>query len=182
MKYAINSFVRRQTADSPYTHFDGTEEELIQLVENAPLHREGYRPGVHLAVVDCPERFYTGLVELKEGDKLVGHFTARQEGETPRIHIFRDSEEKKTPCVRVEVVCYSHDVLAEDNDAETDAEFEIICINGFPTDEAAPIDPMTLMHNHFGSDGGTKTNMSAEEFEDQMRRSFNYWKNKVLTA
>ena len=89
---------------------------------------------------------------------------------------------KKQLAKLVEIVCYSHDVLAENGDAETDADWEIISLNGYPTHEAAPIDPMTLMHNHFGSDGGTATNMSAEEFEKQMRESFLYWRDKGMLS
>ena len=63
---------------------------------------------------------------------------------------------------------------------ETDAEWEIVSVNGHPTNEPAPIAPNTLMHNHFGSDGGSNTNMTAEEFEAAMRESFEYWKNKGM--
>jgi len=39
---------------------------------------------------------------------------------------------------------------------------------------------MTLMHNHFGSDGGTDTKMSDSDFAAAMEVSFNYWKNKGM--
>lgn len=187
MKVAINSFVRRQTEASPFTHFEGTDEKLIKMVEKALAagkFNPGYRGGVVLVEVN-PMSFYTGIVILKDGDKLVGEFKARIPGEEPRqsIHVkhpYAGPAREKQQARRVEVVLYSHDVLAEDGDAETDAEWEIISINGHPTEELSPIEPFTLMHNHFGSDGGTDTNLTPEQFEEKMRESFIYWKDKGM--
>jgi len=129
----------------------------------------------------------------------VGEFKARREGETPRKSIRKAKTEwrpiskkvlqdlgicaepnEKQPCKRVDVVCYSHEVLAEDGDAESEKPWEIIALNGYTTIESAPIEPNTLMHNHFQSDGGTATNMTPEEFEKALRESFEYWKDKAL--
>lgn len=185
MLVAINSFVRRQTEDSPFTHFIHSDDELLSRVEQGIKDDNftvGYREGVILVEVPA-EGFFTGLVELKEGDVLIGEFKSRRDGEEPRksVQVDRKGHEKqKAQCVQV--VCYHHSVLAEDGDAETEADWEIISLNGYPTDEPAPIDPITLMHNHFGSDGGTPTNMTSKEFETQMRESFRYWNNKMLMA
>ena len=189
----FSTFVRRQKVDSPYTHFDGKDFQLLFAIQkalsgNGKHWRQGYREGVVLVDVD-PEGFYTGLVTLEEGDILVGRYEARREGEAPRKNVrvkrFKRGlcglyHNGKLPAKRVEIVLYHHDVLMEDNDASSGADWEIISINGYPTYELAPIDPMTLMHNHFGSDGGTNTNMTAEEFESQMRESFEYHKDKAL--
>jgi len=185
MLVAINSFVRRQTAESPFTHFEGEEDSLLRMVEESiktDNFTQGYRDGVILVNLP-PSDFFTGLVELKEGDSLVGKFEARVEGEAPRQSIRARKYNNfpgKQPAKKVQIVCYRKDVLAEDGHDETDAEWEIVSLNGYPTGKVAPIDPMTLMHNHFGSDGGTDTNMTAEEFERQLRESFSYWKNKAL--
>ena len=186
MLVAINSFVRRQTKDSPFTHFIKGDEQLLLRVEqgiNDGNFTQGYREGVILVNVPV-EGFFTGLVELEDGDILIGEFKARREGEEPRksVQVKRGKKHGKQQAQCIQVICYRHDVLAKDGDAETDAEWEIISLNGYPTDEIAPIDPVTLMHNHFGSDGGTETNMNPEEFETQMKKSFRYWKNKMLMA
>ena len=183
MSVAINSFVRRQTPESPYTHTKLLDSELLHEVRKGLLngdYREGYREGVIL--VEIPAyHFYTGLVKLVDGDVLVGDFKSRRENEEPRKSIYvKRKDIKKQRAVRVQIVCYSHNVLNEDGDAETDADWEIVSLNGYPTEEIAPIDPMTLMHNHFGSDGGTATNMSSKEFEDQMKESFSYWRDKGM--
>jgi hypothetical protein len=184
--YHINSFVRRQTPDSSFTHFEGSDDELLERIARSNRVEDGYRVGVVLVVLEGEdaEGFFTGLVTLKEGDKLVGEFVARTEGETPRKSIRKKREfiydTSKQPCKRVDVVCYSHDTLEEDDGAESEKPWEIIALNGYTTTESAPIEPFTLMHNHFKSDGGTATNMSPEAFEAALRESFEYWKDKAL--
>lgn len=180
----INEFVKRQTPESDFSHFDGTWEELLKVVESAwsaNFYRNGYRDGVILVNV-CPDRFYTGVVELVEGDKLIGEYKSRREGEQPRqtIRVLRKGGKQRAKFV--EIVLYRHDVLAENKENSADAAWEVISINAFPTICEPPIDPMTLMHNHFGSDGGTKTNLGDGEFVDLLKNSFLYWKNKgVMT-
>ncbi len=181
---AMNSCAKRQTPESPFTHFEGTEEELIKMVSldvAVGNSTQGYREGVILVPMDDPSRFFTGMVELREGDILVGKFEARQEGEAPRraIRVRREGQGKQ-PAKCVEIVLYRHDVLAEKDENETDAAWEIVSLNGYPTEVPAPISPITLMHNHFGSDGGTDTNMSPEKFEAALRESFTYHKNIAL--
>jgi len=218
--FHINPFVRRQTKSNPFTHFMGgyftwaDDKQLLDLTQrsfDAGQYIPGYRDGVILVTVS-PNDFYTGLTTLKEGDKLVGKFKARQKGEEPRISIYVDrkstflidvskmtyaearkalkalsdktevnkEQTQKQQAKLVHVVCYSHDVLNEDGDADSDKPWEIISINGYPTLEEAPIDPFTLMHNHFKSSGGTHTTMDAETFENELCKSFTYWKNKAF--
>jgi len=120
-------------------------------------------------------------VTLCDGDQLTGEFKPRRDGEKSRKSIRVNRSNGKIPAQLVHIICYSHNILTEDDDAESDKDWEIISINGFPTREIAPIDPDTLLHNHFGSSGGTKTNMTPIEFEAQMRESFGYWKDKALS-
>jgi len=85
----------------------------------------------------------------------------------------------------VEIVLYRSDVLAEggDNSLESSTEnWEIISVNASPTEGEMPIAPMTLMHNHFGSDGGTATNMTDAEFVQALRDGFKFWADKALCA
>jgi hypothetical protein len=179
---ALNSFVKRQTPESEFPHFEGTWEELLELIytwfKKGPV-RPGYRDGVYLVSLP-PEKFRTGVVTLEEGDILVGSFKPRQEGETPRktLRVKRPNNEKQM-ATSVDAVLYSRATLRETNEDETGAEWEVISINGHPTINPAPINPEVLMHNHFQSDGGTATNMSPEKFENALRISFEYWKNKA---
>lgn len=80
----INNFVKRQTQESEFTHFNGSWESLIELVkENFDKAKPGYREGVCLVPVPA-EGFFCGIMKLQEGDKLVGEYKARRPGEEPR--------------------------------------------------------------------------------------------------
>ena len=177
---AFSEFVRRQTATSEHTSWTLSEEEVLQLTQDHfEEAKEGYRDGVILVPVP-PEGFFSPVVILEEGQALCGSFKARREGETPRKSIQADVEGPKTPAVGVDVILYRADVLAEDDDRSSDAEWEVISINARVTEEEQPIAPMTLLANHFQADGGTATGMSPEEFEAALRVSYRYWSNKAM--
>lgn len=193
----INDFVRRQTADSEFTHFsdegpqntatiaaasrDGWERIVALVAEHFDQAKPGYRDGVVLVPVP-PEGFYTGMTILQEGDTLVGTYRARRAGEEPRKEVRAARHRQKSPCVGVDVILYRRDVLAENAEGNTDCDWEIVSVNGRITEAPAPIEPMTLIANHFQLDGGTATNMTAEEFVAALRESVVFWKDKALLA
>jgi len=181
-KIHVNSFVTRQTEDSRFSHFSGSDEDLIDRVNKClTMMRAGYRDGVVLVPVD-PGGFFSGIVVLKEGDELSGGFEPRRAGEEPRK--FVGTKAKKQPAQSVEIVLYASSVLAENGDNElSDAHdnWEIISINASPTpDPKIPINPNVLMHNHFGSDGGTATGLSDAKLVALLREGFEYWKDKEM--
>ena len=184
---AVSEFVKRQTPQSEFSHFDGSWEELLDIVECAFCNgatKPGYRDGVVLVEVPA-DRFYTSVVELVDGDKFEVEYKSRQPGEEPRRSVWVVRKVMSEPfgkqlAAAVDVVLYRHDVLAEGNENSADAEYEIISINARPTFEEQPMEVGTLMHNHFQSSGGTKTNMTNDQFVDALKKSFNYWKNKGL--
>ena len=139
--------------------------------------RQGYRAGV-VEVDVSPQGFRTPVVQLKDGQELAGVFEARREGEDPRKVIGTLSREK-TPAKSVTVILYHRTVLEEGGEQTTGADWDIVSVNASPFEGREPIHPEILMHNHFGSDGGTATGMTPAEFESQMRESFLYWKDKA---
>jgi len=176
-----NNFVKRQTAVSRFSHYTGTWEELeLLVVDNWETAKQGYREGVILISVPV-EGFYSSVVELQEGDELVGGFEPRREGEDPRKFITILGGQK-APAQMVEIVLYASKVLAEDGDnnlLSEDGNWEIISINASPLAKETPISPMVLMHNHFGSTGGTATDLSDTALVAMLRESFEFWKNKA---
>jgi Protein of unknown function (DUF3228) len=176
----INSFVRRQTLESGHSHWTISDDQLLDRISNN-LHKAktGYRKGVILVPVE-PEGFFSSTILLKSGDKLVGEYTARHKEEEPRKSVY--SFGQKTPAVSVYVVLYSHDVLVENNENETDCDYEIVSVNANPTEEEAPIQPDTLIANHFQLSGGTSTNMTDSEFVAALRNSVLYWKDKTMVC
>ena len=180
---AVNTFVTRQTKDSPFSYFSGDWSCLIKLVEgNFDKGVQGYRDGVLLVpipVCSALGRFYSDIVTLKEGAKLEGTFKARQPGEDPRISVYA-VEGEKISARTVQVVLYRADVLAEDDARSTPAQWEIIAINASPTEEEVPISVDALIANHFQFSGGTATNLSDHDFVAMLRKSALFWKDKAL--
>lgn len=178
----INSFVTRQTPESPFSHFEHTWEELVARVEhNFDNAKPGYREGVILVPVE-PEGFFSGVVTLKEGDKLVGEYKPRRPGEEPRKQV-RAVGATKMPAKQVDIVLYASSVLAEDGDNEQPADgdtWEVISINANPVEGEMPIPTGALIANHLGLDGGTATNMTDSEFVALLRESVAFWKDKAL--
>jgi hypothetical protein len=172
-KIGISEFVKRQTPESKYTHFAGTFEELAKMVEeNFDKVKAGYRDGVILVPVS-PERFFSGTIQVTPETELVPHFEARREGEKPYINVTAKGE--KTPAIVAEIVLYRHDVLAENNEQSSDADWEIISINARSTPEEEPMTPMTMARNMLELPGGTKGTYTAEEFA----KSIIYWSDKA---
>ena len=182
MNFIANEFVKRQTIDSRFSHFEGTGDLVVDMVrQNWDSHRPSYRDGVVIVPVPVGG-FCSGVVLLEPGDELSGGFESRRPGERPRKFVV-SAGRRKTPAESVDVILYSSCVLSEDNDNQLppdEGNWEIISINSSPTARPMPIDPMVLMHNHFGSDGGTETGLSDHDFVRTLRESFLFWRDKVM--
>ena len=179
-KVACGEFVKRQTPESGYSHFDGTWEALEELVtkqmEADPTRiHPGYKDGVVL--VDLVSYgFYSAIVKLDENSKLTSNYAPRRLGEAAFIRT--SAKAKKQPAKYAQVVLYRHDVLAENNERETDAEWEIVCIKARVTEEEEPMDPYTMARNFLHLKGGTKGDFTAEQFA----KSIVYWNNHCMTT
>jgi hypothetical protein len=178
----FNSFVRRQTKWSSFSHWEVTDEEVLARIQsNWERRKPGYREGVVLVPVD-PEGFFSSIVILKDGDKLAGVYEPRVPGEKPRKRTFVPGGQK-TPAQSVDIVLYSKAALAEDGDAP-EFDWNIISVNaGITQDGNMPMTAGTLMANHFhqkgSNDGGTSTGMTNDEFVEALRLSFEFWGDKA---
>lgn len=175
-------FVKRQTRESGYSHFEGTWEELEKLISEVMYYnpsqiRPGYRDGVVLVdIFYNAKRFRSAIVELDNQSKLIANYAPRRIGEDPFIRI--SAKAKKQIAKFASVVLYRKDVLEENNERETDADWEIVCIKARTTDEEEPMDPYTMARNFLHLAGGTKGDFSAEEFA----KSIVYWNNHCMTT
>lgn len=192
-KVACGNFVKRQTKESGYSHFEGTWEELESLVsekltegewlakvfkaklEDYIVIERGYRDGVVLVRLPS-DKFRSAIVELNESSKLTANFAPRREGEASFIRV--SAKAKKQPAQYASVVLYRHDVLAENNERETDAEWEIVAIKARTSDEEEPMDPMTMARNFLHLEGGTQGDFTAEQFA----KSIVYWSSHCMTT
>jgi len=174
------TFASRQTADSTFSHFDGTDAELIDLILQAwDRQTPGYRDGVIEVPVD-PDRFYSNVVRLQEGDKLTGEYTARRTGEDPRKRVGTPADGRgKMPAAAVSIILYREDVLAEEEGYVPASLWEVISINARTTEGPEPMTPGTAMANHFGGTGGTDTKMSDAEFVAFLRTCWIHWRDKA---
>ena len=173
MAIGINNFVRRQTQSSKFSHFAGTFDELSTLVEeNFSLAQPGYMDGAMLVPLPS-EGFFSGVVEVTAEMPLVATFSARRKGEEPYLQIEAISGQK-LPAKFVEAVVYRHDTLGED--ATTAAEWEIVSLNGRPTEEPEPLTPVAMARNFLQLPGGTEAVYTAEEFAS----SIMYWSKRAM--
>jgi hypothetical protein len=178
-KVACSNFVKRQTSESGFSHFSGSWRELELMVEDRLKYnfaiRPGYKDGVIL--VDLPGHlFETAIVKLNEKSKLSSSYAQRREGEDPFIRVAVTAH--KQTAKYASVVLYRHDVLAENNEQDTDAEWEIVAIKARVSEEEEPMEPYTMARNFLHLKGGTKGDFSAEEFA----KSIVYWNNHCMTV
>lgn len=184
IKVACGSFVKRQTEESGYSHFIGTWDELALLtsiyLKNSNHIRQGYRDGVVL--VDLPVQgmnealFYSAIVSLDDKTKLNANYSPRRNGEAPYIRIAAKAQ--KQPAKYASVVLYRWDVLEENNERETYAEWEIVAIKARVTEEEEPMDPYTMARNFLHLEGGTKGDFTVQQFAE----SIVYWNQHTMCS
>jgi len=191
MKIAVSDFVKRQTAESKFTHFNGEWDELRNMVESEfENHRPAYRDGVILIKLSCPERFETSVVNIADGIES-GHikrfetiFEPRREGEAPFSQTVAIGS--KMEAKRIDVVLYRHDVLEEGNEASSDAEWEIISLNGSPVPAELPMNNTTRARNILVAEGGTDVKLEEKskkeliEFIRDMALSSVFWSTHTM--
>ena len=170
MKVAVNDFVRRQVAGSGKTYSpDLSFEEIVQHAleqMEAGYFREGYREGVSIVDVDhsLVKHFVCPFVRIDESIKLKAQVVRRRESEEPYIRM-RAANGEALPAGKVELILYRHDVLMENDEQSTDADWELISIHAIPEGvDELPMGPVTMMRNQLVLPGGTKAQYSSEEW------------------
>jgi hypothetical protein len=180
---SINSFVLRQTPESPYSHYSGewldialTCRYYLSIGSNV---RPGYRDGVLL--VDLSDtamkgEFFTSIVQVKEGDMLWAHVVRRRAEEEPYVQLTTNVD--KSLARHVDIVLYKHDLVdtPEIDPDGTTAEWQVIAILARDSVEELPVDPVTMARNFLQKTGGTKGVYTAEQFAQAIW----YWKDHAL--
>ncbi len=178
----VLDFVKRQTEKSPYNYFDGTWSELVHMI-NEEWERCTVSPhNSSVLLFSVPKafvsRFYTSLIPVDPELPLEAVFKARTSEESPFIQVTTPKGEKRR-AQRVEIILYSHEVLEKDGDAPEvrEADYYIVAINAYATEDPEPMRPMTMARNFLGLTGGTEPEVpyTAEEFA----RSIVFWSQHV---
>jgi hypothetical protein len=170
----INDFVRRQIKESRFSHFDGTFEELLELVKlNFHNQKQGYREGVVLVSVPS-DRFFTSMIEINKDSEIEVKMIKRRENEDyAPIKIVKNAS--KIPAKYTDIILYRRDVLLENNENTTNEEWEIISINSSIV-ENTPMHPMTMARNMLEKEGGTKGEYTGKQFAE----SIWFWKDYAM--
>jgi hypothetical protein len=175
MKVTVNEFVRRQVKGSGKTYsktmrFEAIAEHAQSQMENGHFS-EGYREGVRIVHCDSSiiGEFFCPFVKLDENTELVSKLVRRR----PEEDLYIQTRAKNgTPLKAraVDLILYRHDVLAENNEQTTAAEWELISINAIPAGlENLPMGPVTMMRNQLGLPGGTQTHYSSDTWAESVR-------------
>jgi len=181
-KVACGEFVKRQTPESGYSHFNGSWEDLEELTANIMEQSPsavtpGYKDGVVLVEFKTAAyMFSSAIVKLNTESNITANYAPRRLGEDPFIRV--SAKAKKQKAKYASVVLYRHDVLAENDERETEAEWEIVAIKARVTEEEEPMDPYTMARNFLHLKGGTKGDFTAEQFA----KSIVYWNNHCMTT
>ncbi len=181
----VIDFVKRQTPESKYDHFEGSWDELIALIERQWAQRHVSPNNSEVLLIPMPEdqlhRFYASTIEVTAETLLQAKFAPRAEGEDSFIQVTAMGG-CKSQAKRAEIILYSHDVLAADGDAPPtrEADYYIVSVNAYASSEEEPMSPMTMARNFLGLKGGTKPQVpyTAEEFA----RSIVYWSKRARVS
>ena len=164
----VSKFVKRQQPKSTFTHYSKSWEELVKKVVEQMgkgIYDYGYRDGVilvRMTQMDASDFLTFDAYPMFEGMKMDAQWAKvpGREHEPAKLQI--EILEPKIRCNYVDIVLYRKDVLEEDKDEVTGADWDIISINGRLAKNPAPIDPMTLVRNWLHLKGGTEMKGTTE--------------------
>ena len=175
MKVAVNDFVRRQVRGSGQTYSDSLNfEEIAQHAQEQMAKRQyldGYRDGVRVvqASREIVSQFICPFVRIEEETKLEADVVKRRENEKAYVQI-RAVNGVPVPTGAADLICYRHDVLQENNEHSTEAEWELISIHAVPEGIIElPMGPVTMMRNQLQLTGGTKAFYKSEKWAESIK-------------
>jgi hypothetical protein len=194
MKIKCSDFVKRQTAESPFSFLSDpigrtadwrtlevhVEECMEEPTKLDATTKDGYRPGVVvLSVPPCFAgfQFYSGVTVLTETTPLRARFAARRPGEAAAITV--EAQGRKTEAIAVDIILYSRALLVEEGEhPEADTDYEIVSLNARTSAEPEPISPMAMARNFLALPGGTKAEYTAAQFAEAIV----YWSTRAMHA
>ena len=174
-KVEVNDFVRRQVAGSgktfsPDLSFDEIAAHASKQFEKG-CFTQGYRDGIVIVEAEPSfvKNFKCPFVKINEDTKLKTEWVCRRENEESYIQV-RALNGEPLKARKVEFILYRHDVLSENNEQSTGAEWELISIHALPEGiEKLPMGPVTMMRNQLELKGGTAASYSSEEWAEAVK-------------
>jgi len=158
----------RHVPGGKHTWYDGTAEELLDLVREGWPHR---RPGTgrdeldQVVVVPVkPAGFVSSTVIVTEQTELHAKFDRREAHEEGFIRVTAEGPREEARFASV--VLYSAATLQENGGRRSgDFDWEVVCLIAGPT-ENEPMDPLTMARNMLEKPGGTYCEYSVREFAE----------------
>lgn len=157
-------FAGRQTPESSFGHYEGTEASLVALIAAGMAQAIPVNDAKTILRVPVPAAgFWSAIRPVEPGEELTTTFEPRRPGEEPVMRTI--ARGKKAPAKHVEIILYHRDALGDE--ASTPADWEVVSINPSPIDGPIPMDPITMARNQLEKVGGTFQKLySPQEWAD----------------
>lgn len=181
----FNKMTGKHQPDSPFSHWTCSNDEIIaRNVASWDQRKPGDVEGSFIVPID-PEGIFSPMVELVDGDVLVGLWGPRfGQDEEPRLSVFVQRETfEKLPAGSCNSIVYMAEALGKW--ASTDAEAEITSINAdaaAPEENDEPIMPSAFIANQLDLSGGSPTKLTIEEFKPKFDKVAHYWARHAQLA
>ena len=181
MNVAVNDFVKRQVKGSGKTYAKTLNFEEIAYHAEKQMYKKcytnGYRDGIRLVTASekIASDFVCPYVKLDHNVKLKSKIVKRRSNEEFYIQT-RAINGTCVPTGKVQLVLYSHEVLLENDEHSTEADWELISMNAIPFGlSSMPMGPITMMRNQLGLIGGTKAHYKSKDWANSVR----FWQKYV---
>ena len=190
----INDFCNRQISvnhKSEFGGFEGNKKELLDLISKLTENKKLESPvEIVRFYTDDPEydherKFLCSYAPIERGEQVELRHEVRRQGEQP-ITVKLVHRSCKYPALTVDFVLYSKVALG--GEATTDADYELVSINGMPRKipegQSEPMTPQTLWRNYLSripdcpaGIGGTFQKRWEDEatFRKELAESQKYW-------
>ena len=177
MKVQVNDFVKRQIKSSGKAYSEELSFDFFakyaqkKLIKNEFI--EGYRPEVRIVKLENKyvHKVFCPYVRITKETRLSAKVVKRREDEDFYIQV-RAMNGNLIRTGSVDLILYRNDILLENNENTTNADWELISINALPKGvESMPMGPITMMRNQLELNGGTK----AEYSSDEWAKSVQFW-------
>ena len=175
MKVQVNVFIKRQTKSSGKTYSEELSFDFFAKYAQKKLLNDefivGYRPEVRIVKLENKyvHKVFCPYVRITKHTKLSAKLVKRRESEDSYIKI-RALNGNLVDTGSVDLILYRHDILLENNENTTNADWELISINALPEGvESMPMGPITMMRNQLELNGGTKAEYSSDEWAESVR-------------
>lgn len=171
----------RHKEGAGYSFFTISNNEVVDLVHKNWDHRQpghgetGLDRKIVVPITEglADNTFFIPEVKLQPNLPLRSHMVTRQAGEDPYVETYIDFDEAKQLGIKplaakfVKIVCYSAEALLENNGTRTtDDDWEIVAVLAEVSDDAPPMDALTMARNYLEKSGGTKSVYTAKEFAE----------------